>query len=146
MGVISAMVDIELGERNFGFDSLKYKNHDMKEKGIVARECLPHEARFPLPAADGPLLRRRLLQEAVVPKRCPLPRRWSLGSEAPAGDNRGQQSRATIPFFSMSWFSLLQIDVDLEEPKTSENPTQSFEIHNIIWRRTHLLAVIICII
>ena len=64
------------------------------------------------------------LQEAVVPKR-------SLGSEAPAGDNRGQQLRATIPFSSMSWFSLLQIDVDVEEPGTSENPTRSFEIHNI---------------
>ena len=77
-----------------------------------------------------------------MPKRYPLPRRWSLGSEAAAGDNRGQQSRATIPFSSMSWFSLLQIDVDVEEPETSENPTQSFEIHNIVWRRTQLLAVI----
>ena len=146
MGVISAMVDIELGERNFGFDSLKYKNHDMKEKGIVARECLPHEARFPLPAADGQLLRRRLLQEAVVPKRCPLPRRWSLGSEAPAGDNHGQQSRATIPFSCMSWFSLLQIDLDVEEPETSENPTRSYDIQNIVWRLTQLLAVIMYII
>jgi hypothetical protein len=26
-----------LGERNFGFDSLKYMNHDMEEKGIVSR-------------------------------------------------------------------------------------------------------------
>ena len=29
MGVISAMVEKELGERNFGFDSLKYMNCDM---------------------------------------------------------------------------------------------------------------------
>ena len=65
---------------------------------------------------------------------------------APAGDNCGQQSRATIPFSSMSWFSLLQIDVDVEEPETSENPTQSFEIDNIVWRCTQLLAVIIYII
>jgi hypothetical protein len=43
----------------------------------------------------------------------------------------------------MSWFSLLQIDVDVEEPETSENPTQSFEIYNIVWR---LSAVIIYII
>ena len=35
----------------------------------------------------------------------------------------------------MSRFSLLQIDVEVEEPETSENPTQSFEIQ--------LLAVII---
>ena len=47
---------------------------------------------------------------------------------------------------SMSRFSLLQIDVDVEEPETSVNPTQSFEIHDIIWRRTQLLAVIIYII
>ncbi|CAL8250324.1 unnamed protein product [Boreogadus saida] len=43
------MVEKELGERNFGFDSLKYMNRDMEEKGIVARECLPLEPRFPLP-------------------------------------------------------------------------------------------------
>ena len=43
-------------------------------------------------------------------------------------------------------FSLLQIDVKVEEPETSENPTKSFVIHNIVWRRTQLLAVIICII
>ena len=36
----------------------------------------------------------------------------------------------------MSWVSLHQIDVDVEEPETSQNPTQSFEIHNIVWRRT----------
>ena len=65
------------------------------------------------------------------------------GPSAPVGDNRGQESRETIPFSSMSWFSLLQIDVDVEEPETSENPTQSFFIHIIVWRRTQLLAVII---
>ena len=47
--------------------------------------------------------------EAEVPKRCP----------------------ATFPFSSLSRFSLLHIDVDVEEPGTSENPTRSFEIHNI---------------
>ena len=99
-------------------------NHDMEEKGIIARDCLPLEPLF----------------------RFPLPRRWSLGTESLAGDNRGQQSWATIPFSSMSWFSLLQIDVEVEEPETSENPTQSFEIHNIVWRRTQLWAVIIYII
>ena len=43
------MVEKELGERNFGFVSLKYMNHDMEEKGIVGRDCLPLEPRFPLP-------------------------------------------------------------------------------------------------
>ncbi|CAL8310356.1 unnamed protein product [Boreogadus saida] len=38
-------------------------------------------------------------------------------------------------------FSLLQIDVEVEEPETSENPTKSFVIHNIVWRRTQLIAV-----
>ena len=47
------MVEKELGERNFGFDSLKYMNHDMEEKGIVARECLPLGHRFPLPRDRG---------------------------------------------------------------------------------------------
>ena len=43
------MVEKELGERIFGFDSLKYLNHDMEEKGIVASDCLPLEPRCPLP-------------------------------------------------------------------------------------------------
>ena len=30
-------------------DSLKYMNHNMEEKGIVGRECLPLEPRFQLP-------------------------------------------------------------------------------------------------
>ena len=42
--------------------------------------------------------------------------------------------------------SVLQIDVEVEEPETSENLTQSFEIHNIIQRRTQLLGMIIYII
>ena len=43
------MVENELGGSNFGFDSLKNMNHDVEEKGIVGRECLPLEPRFPLP-------------------------------------------------------------------------------------------------
>ena len=36
------MVEKELGERNFGFDSLKSRlNRDMQEEGIIARDCLP---------------------------------------------------------------------------------------------------------
>ena len=54
--------------------------------------------------------------------------------------------RATIPFSSMSRFDLLQIDVEVVEPETTENPTQSFVIHNNVWRRTQILAVIIYII
>ncbi|CAL8386106.1 unnamed protein product [Boreogadus saida] len=38
-------------------------NYDMEEKGIVSRLS---------PTAEGPLPRRCTLQEAVVPKRCPL--------------------------------------------------------------------------
>ena len=52
VGIISAMVEKELGQRNFGFDSLKSRlNRDMEEKGIVARDCLPPEPHCPLPAA-----------------------------------------------------------------------------------------------
>ena len=43
MGVPSAMIEKELGERNFGFDSLKSRlNHDMEEKGIVAWDGSGH--------------------------------------------------------------------------------------------------------
>ena len=37
------MVEKELGERNFGFESLKHMNRDMEEKGIVAQDCLQLE-------------------------------------------------------------------------------------------------------
>ena len=47
VGVISAMVEKELGGRNFGFDSLKYMNRDKEEKGILSRDCLPPEPRLP---------------------------------------------------------------------------------------------------
>ena len=40
------MVEKELGERNFGFDSLKSRlNHDMQEKGIlpgIVSDCSLH--------------------------------------------------------------------------------------------------------
>ena len=39
VGVISAMVEKELGERNFGFDSLKYMNCDMPP--VAARHHRP---------------------------------------------------------------------------------------------------------
>ena len=40
--VISAMVEKELEQRNFGFDSLKSRlNRDMEEEGIIDRDCLP---------------------------------------------------------------------------------------------------------
>ncbi|CAL8337610.1 unnamed protein product [Boreogadus saida] len=106
VGDISAMVENVLGG-NFGFYSLKNMNHDTEEKGIVGDECLPLEPRFPLPRDRCRGTTASALQEAEVPKRCP----------------------ATIPF--SSFFSLLHIDVDVEEPGTSEIPTQSFEIHNI---------------
>ena len=41
LGVISAMVEKELGERMFGFGSLKYMPRDREEEGIVAHDCLP---------------------------------------------------------------------------------------------------------
>ena len=53
VGVISAMVENEMGERNFGFDSLKNMNHDMEAKGIVGDECLPIEPRWGTTAGDG---------------------------------------------------------------------------------------------
>ena len=77
------MVEKELGERIFGFDSLKYMNCDM----------LPVAAKHHRSAAGS------------------------------------------------AWFSLLQIDVKVEEPETSQNPTKSLVIHNIVWRITQLLAV-----
>jgi hypothetical protein len=52
---------------------------------------------------------------------------WSPASEAVVLRRRGSGGKlswAEVPFSSMSRFSLLQIDVEVEEPETSE----SFEI------------------
>ena len=112
VGVIWAMVEKELGERNLGFDSLKSRlNRDMEEKGIVAHDCFPGLS----PAG------------ALLPAAHKLP--------IMAGNN---------PFLlHVMVQSILQFDPEVEEPETSENPTQSIEIHNILRRRTQLLAVII---
>ena len=40
------------------------------------------------------------------------------------------------PAAGSAQFSRLQVDVKVEEPETSQNPTKSFVIHNIVWRRT----------
>ena len=49
---------------------------------------------------------------------CPLPAAEAVVPQQRAVGLR----RATIPFSSMSQFSLLQIDVDVEEPETSGEP------------------------
>ena len=72
-------------------------NRDIEEKGVVALDCLPPETRC-----------------LVVPRQRAAPRL------APVGDNHGPQSRATIPFSSMSQFSLFQIELEVEEPDVGE--------------------------
>ena len=95
VGVTSDMVEKELGEINFGFDSLKYMNHDMEEKEIVARDCLPLEPRCQLPTAEGPPPRGTTAAVRWCPgvACCPLPRQWCLSRGAPAGDHRSQHRR-----------------------------------------------------
>ena len=41
----------------------------------------------------------------------------------------GSPQTATVFLLHVAVQSGLQIDVEVEEPETSENPTQSFEIH-----------------
>ena len=77
------MVEKELGERNFGFDSLKYP--DMEEKGIVASDCLPLEPRFPLSTARACC--RGITASALPPTEAVDPRQRGSG---------GKQSRSTI--------------------------------------------------
>ena len=77
----------------------------MEEKGIVARVCLPPE----------PRCRGTTASETVsVPRGGGASRRWCLTAVVPRGGGAsrwwgsgGRQSRATIPFSSMLWFSLL---------------------------------------
>ena len=99
------MVEKELEERNFGFESLKYMNCDIEETGIFSRRSLAAHCR------------------GAAPQRSTTARQRAAGN---------------------AWVGLLQIDGEVEEPETSENLTQSFEIHNIVCRRIQLLAVIIC--
>ena len=76
----------------------------------------------------------------IVPRSptCPLNTARSPGL-SPAGDNN-------LFLLHVAVQSVLKIVVEVEEPEASENPTQSFEIHNIIRRRKLFLTVIIYII
>ncbi|CAL8380682.1 unnamed protein product [Boreogadus saida] len=84
------MIEKKLGERNFGFDSLKYMNHEMEEKGIVACECLPLEPRFPPP-------RRCPLQEAVRRYRSPKPAEAPEPKEAKAEAPKPEEAKREAP-------------------------------------------------
>ena len=87
-----------MGERNFGFDSLKSRlNRTMEEKGFVGRD------RLPLPAAQAPPPRAHDMEEAAE-----APPRADCGQRG----SSGRQSRATIPFSSVQ--SVLPIDVEVE--------------------------------
>ena len=81
--------------------------------------------RCPPMAVPRQRARQRVISAAVVPR------------QRAARDNRGQF------LVHVEVQSVLQIIVEVEEPETLENPTQSFEIHYISRRRTQLLAVII---
>ncbi|CAL8292213.1 unnamed protein product [Boreogadus saida] len=82
VAVISAMVEKELGE--ITFDSLKYMNLDMEEKGIVAR----HEAPPSRGTTTASTTASLPAAEAVVPRQ----RAEGLRQETIAVNNRGQQS------------------------------------------------------
>ncbi|CAL8270476.1 unnamed protein product [Boreogadus saida] len=81
------MVEKELGERNFGFDSLKYMNCDMT-----------------------PVAAKHHRREAPPPRSTTAWQRAAGSGQPAAGSER---------------FSLLQIDVKVEEPETSQYPTKS---------------------
>ena len=80
------MKEKELGERNFGFDSLKSKlNRDMEEKGLLPGLSL---VVAPLPAARCPpptvVPRQRAQQRLrVIYINGGAPRRWCLDSLMP---------------------------------------------------------------
>ena len=89
VGVISAIIEKECGEWNFGFDSLKYMDRDMEEK----------EPHCPLPRHHWPEAPTRGWS-CLSAAHCPLPRQWWLSSRQ-LGSSRRQSrstSQATIPF------------------------------------------------
>ena len=81
--------------------NIKYRlNLKMEEKGVVAHDCCP----------------------GLSPAGAPLP--WATGSVQQAAGLRRETTPGNNPFFlCVAVHSVLQIEV--EEPETSENPTQS---------------------
>ena len=81
---------------------------------------------------------------AIVEHRCPPPTAARHhhheapppGSGHPAAGSGQPAAGSGQPAAGSARFSLLPINVEVEEPETSENQTQSFVIHNIVWRRT----------
>ena len=106
------MVEKELGERSFCFDSLKYMNRDMEEMGlmpaIVSRRSPAAEA----PPPRGTTAARHDLREARPP-RATTAARCGGGASALLAAKAvvALQPAAGLQWETMSRFSLLQIDV-----------------------------------
>ena len=86
--------------------------------------------------------RRKGLLSAIVAQDCPLEPHGLLnaGLRRVAGVRR-ETTPGNNPFLlPFAVQAVLNIDEALEEPEASENPTQSFEIHNIIRKRKQLLT------
>ena len=108
VGVISAMVEKELGQRNFGFDSLKSRlKLDMEEKGL-----LPGIVSRRSPAAHGGASAMGSAGAAgnIYRQRTPPPQRRPWSPLCYTADIYNPlpvvEARAIIPFSSMWRFSL----------------------------------------
>ena len=102
--------------------------------------CSSTDSSSLLPSPSCPL--PNPLQRAVepeLPAAKPVveapPRVWQRAARA-AGSGQLGLGSGQLGLLHVEVQSVLQIDVELEEPEMSENPTQSFEIHYIFWRRT----------
>ena len=139
VGVISPMVEEELGKRNFGFDFLKSRlNSDMEEKGIVTRDCFPPDPRCLLPATASASATGSAAAAGYIYRQAPPPQGSTsdiynpiVSCRSPAASAMGSAAglrQETIAgnnsfLLHVEVQSVLQIDVEVEEPETSENPT-----------------------
>ena len=128
------MVEKEFGERNF--DSLKSRlNRDMEEEGIVAGADSWSSAELSSVSFWTPA------RAAPAPELPPAPGAVLPGQLTPSGSPQ----TTTIPFSSMSQFILDFRLIDCGSGRTRDvgEPDAVIKIHNIIRRRTRLLAVIL---
>ena len=124
MGVISAMVEKEL-------ETVTWRRKGLLS-AIVSRDS-PPEPHCPLPRVVSCRSQRAAVQQGSGGGQ-----RGSGGGQ-PGSGGRQPPIMGNNPF--LLHFAVQSVlNIDVEVPEASENPTQSFEIHNIIRRRKQLLT------
>ncbi|CAL8388635.1 unnamed protein product [Boreogadus saida] len=119
------MVENELGERNFGFDSLKYMNHDMEEKGMLAANVLLESY-----DEEKDIITRKGNAKASATRRTEA---WQRIADR-TGPQKGVLQHPQHPYFPR-YLEWVESESALKERRcTTAEPPRYMEPHILGWR------------